>query len=274
MKIDAHHHFWKFDPVRDAWIDDSMSILQKDFLPSDFIAILEQNLIDGTVAVQADQSDGETEFLLNLGEEHDFIKGVVGWIDLQADDLDMQLEKYGPNVKLKGFRHVAQSEPNDFLARSSIDKGIKELTKAGYTYDILIFPQQLPAAIQLVKQNPNQLFVVDHMAKPLIKDQILSPWDKLIKEIAQYPNVYCKVSGLITEADWSEWKAPDLNYYLDIVFEAFGPERLMYGSDWPVCLLAGNYRQVVSTVKDYCSKLSADEKNMIFGQTAINFYKL
>ena len=274
MRIDAHNHFWKFNPVRDAWISEHMSVLKNDFSPEDLSTVLQSNQMDGTVAIQADQSIEETSYLLDLALKHDFIKGVVGWIDLQVENIEEQLEKFDGHPRLKGFRHIAQAEEDDFLIGDSFNRGIRALTKAGYTFDILIYPQQFAAAIKMVEQHPDQLFIIDHIAKPLIRDQIYSPWEGLVREISQYSNVYCKVSGLITEANWTQWKADDFRYYLDVVFNAFGIERLLFGSDWPVCLLAGSYPQVLGIINNYCASLSASDRDLIFGQNAIKFYKL
>ena len=274
MKIDAHQHFWQYDPVRDAWIDDAMKSIRRDFLPDDLKPILAQNQIDGCVAVQAAQSDAETKFLLGLAEESDFIKGVVGWIDLQADDLDTQLDKYQGRKRLKGFRHVLQGESEGFMLRPAFVRGLKTLHHFGYTYDVLIFPHQLPNAAKLVAQCPGQRFVLDHLAKPYLKAGKIDGWAKDLKALAAHENVSCKISGLITEADYHTWTYDQLVPYLDVAFEAFGTDRLMFGSDWPVCLVAGDYQSVKGVVERYTANFSSLEKAKIFGLNAIGFYDL
>ena len=275
IKIDSHQHFWKFDPVRDSWIDSSMSAIQRDFMPGDLEPILEKYDIDGCVAVQADQSEAETEFLLNLAENYDFIKGVVGWVDLRADDLGKRLEYFKDFKKLKGFRHVLQGEADRALMLNpQFTKGISALKAYDFTYDILIFPDQLGYTHQFVKTFGSHRFVIDHIAKPDIKTKNIEKWANGIKAIARHENVWCKVSGMITEADWHGWVLSDFEPYLDVVFEAFGTKRLMFGSDWPVCNVAGGYRQMISVVKNYVSKLSAGEQACFWGLNAIEFYKL
>lgn len=275
MIIDSHQHFWHYEPAKHAWIDDAIAVIRKDFEPSDLAKVYKENGVDGCVAVQADQTIAETDFLLKLSDEHDFIKGVVGWIDLRGANLQNQLEVYQSKQKLKGFRHVVQGESDhNFLLRSNFLSGISLLEKYNYTYDILIFPHQLGATLEFVKQFPNQKFVIDHIAKPYIKDGFFDGWAILMKEIAKYENVYCKVSGMITEADYNLWTPEQIEPYMQLVLEAFGPERLLFGSDWPVCLVAGNYQQVKSLVTDFISKLSESEQKQIMGVNAMNFYNL
>lgn len=274
MTIDAHQHFWQYDPIRDAWIDDPMEVIRRDFLPRDLRPVLAQNQIDGCVAVQAAQDDAQTEFLLKLAEENDFIKGVVGWIDLQADDLDAQLEKYQGRKLLKGFRHVLQGESEEFMLRPAFVRGVKTLHHYGYTYDILIFPNQLPNAAKLVAQCPGQRFVLDHLAKPYIKAGKIEAWKKDLNALAAYDNVSCKISGMVTEADYQSWTYEQLIPYLDVAFDSFGPDRLMFGSDWPVCLVAGNYQEIKNIVEKFTVNFSQTEKANIFGKNATNFYRL
>jgi len=274
MTIDAHQHFWHFDPVRDAWIDEQMKVIRRDFLPQDLRPVLAQNQIDGCVAVQADQSDAETDFLLKLAEENDFIKGVVGWIDLRADDLDSQLEKYQGRNLLKGFRHVLQGETPEFMLNPAFVRGVKTLHHYGYTYDILIFPHQLPNAAKLVAQCPGQRFVLDHLAKPYIKAGKIADWKKDLNILAAYENVSCKISGMVTEADYQSWTYEQMIPYLAAAFETFGPDRLMFGSDWPVCLVAGDYQSVKGVLEEYTAHCSVEEKANIFGNNAFRFYGL
>jgi L-fuconolactonase len=273
MTIDSHQHFWKFDPIRDSWITDEMSVIQKDFMPQDLQPVLQANSIDGCVAVQADQSLAETNFLLELANKNDFIKAVVGWIDLQADNIDEQLEGWKSEKKLVGFRHVLQAEADlNFMLRPNFMRGISALIKHDFTYDILIFPKHLAVSEQFVKHFPDQPFVLDHIAKPYIKTGLIDDWKKDIAALAMFENVQCKVSGIITEADWQSWSYEQIKPYLDVVFEAFGTDRIMFGSDWPVCLVAGNYGEVKGIVETYTQAFSASEKAKIFGKNACRFY--
>jgi L-fuconolactonase len=275
MKIDAHQHFWDYDPVRDAWITGAMATLKRDFSPQDLTPECQASGIDASVAVQADQSEQETLFLLGLAENNRRIGGVVGWVDLCASNVEDRLQFFSQFKKLSGFRHVAQSEPDDrFLVQPAFLNGISHLHEFNFTYDILVYPRQLPAAIELVSNFPRQLFVVDHLAKPEIKSNNLGSWLTDIRAIAENPNVFCKLSGLVTEADWHHWKPQDFVPYLDVVFDAFGPERLMFGSDWPVCLLAASYQQVKQLIEDYLESWEDDLKKLIFGGNAIHFYHL
>jgi L-fuconolactonase len=274
MQIDAHQHFWHYDPVRDSWITDEMSVLKRDFLPDDLKPLLDAQGVEGTVVVQADQSEDETHFLLRLADSHPFIQGVVGWVDLLAPALEERLEHFSQFGRLCGVRHIAQAEADDYLAREDVARGIGLLSDFGLTYDILVYPQQLPAALSLVEKLPDSPFVVDHLAKPLIRPGETEPWASHMKELAQNPNVWCKVSGLVTEADWRQWRQEDMRPYLDVVFEAFGLDRLMFGSDWPVCLLAASYQEVWDLISGYASQLPAPERDGLFGGNAANFYGL
>ena len=274
MRIDSHQHFWKFDPVRHAWIDSSMQNIAKDFLPEDLKPLLETNLMDGCIAVQADQSETETQFLLGLAEENSFIKGVVGWVDLSAEDLSQRLEVFSKNTLFKGVRHVLQAEKEGFMLQDPFLKGISELKNFNLTYDILIYPNQLEEARLLIEKNPDQPFVLDHLAKPYIKQQKIKNWASDIKELAKYKNVYCKLSGMVTEADWNHWQFENFKKYLSMAFDTFGSDRLMFGSDWPVCLLAGSYEHVVKIIELFIENLEQEEKNNIMGRNACNFYNL
>jgi L-fuconolactonase len=274
MRIDAHQHFWHYDPVRDAWITEEMVVLRRDFFPYELEAHLTVHEFEGSIAVQADQSEGETEFLLQLAERHPFILGVVGWVDLLAADLPKRLEHFIRSERFRGVRHIAQAEPDDFLKREEVVRGIKLLRDFGLTYDVLVYPHQLPATVSLVEQVSDLPFVIDHLAKPQIRDGKMEPWATQIRELAGHSNVWCKVSGLVTEADWPQWRAEDIRPYLDVVFEAFGPHRLMFGSDWPVCLLAASYRRVVELIESYAGRLSVTDQDELFGGSAIRFYGL
>lgn len=273
--IDSHQHFWKYDPIRDSWITDDMNVIQRDFFPQDLKPLLLENKISGCVAVQADQSETENLFLLSLADQNDFIKGVVGWIDLQADDIEEKLAQYAAQKKLKGFRHVLQGEKQrDFMLRTAFINGIRKLNQFNYTYDILIFPDQLKFTEEFVRRFPDQPFVIDHLAKPHIKDQKISEWKEDIERLSKYENVFCKISGMVTEANWKSWKHEDFKPYLDVVVNAFGIKRLMYGSDWPVCLVAASYDEMLGIVRNYFSSFSQEEKTMLFSGNAIRFYNL
>jgi L-fuconolactonase len=274
MTIDAHQHFWIFDEERDSWITPDMQVIRRNFLPEDLWPVLKANKVDGCVAVQASQTDSETEFLLHLAEANDFVAGVVGWVDLRAANLYDQLERYSQFEKLKGFRHVVQGQPEGFLLQPEFVKGVGQLVAFDFTYDILIYQNQLKEAFNFAVKLPNVHFVLDHIAKPLIKAQELQPWAEDIRRLAELPNVHCKVSGMVTEANWQHWEKADFRPYLDVVFEAFGTERIMYGSDWPVCLVAGEYEGAKGILTDYLSMFSDDEVRDVMGNNARRFYNL
>ena len=276
QRIDAHQHFWNFDPIRDGWITDEMKVIKKDFLPGDLQPLLAANGIDGCVVVQVAQSEDENDYLFTLAAQHDFIRGVVGWVDLKHPDVEQRLDFYKKFPKLKGFRHILQGETDRALMlKPSFKRGIAALKSFGYTYDILIYPDQLGYTKDFVAAFPDQPFVLDHIAKPHIKDRyITDEWKDAMRAVAAYPNLYCKISGMVTEADWYHWKPEHFRVYLDTVVEAFGTQRILYGSDWPVCLVAASYQQVFSIVKDYFSSFSTDEQDAFFGGNAIKFYNL
>jgi L-fuconolactonase len=272
MRIDAHQHFWRYSPATHGWIDDSMAVLKRDFLPEDLQPLLRDRGYGGCVAVQAQLSVEETTWLLDLADRHPFILGVVGWVDLCAPDVASVLAPLAARPKLRGIRHVVQAEADDFMLRPDFQRGIAALAPLGLTYDILVYHRQLPAAVALVERFPEQKFVVDHIAKPDIKAGLREPWATQMRALARHPNVLCKVSGMVTEADWRAWTADDLRPYLEVVFEAFGAERLMIGSDWPVCTLAGPFERVMAIVEDYAAPLPAAEA--VLGGTAARFYGL
>jgi L-fuconolactonase len=275
MKIDAHQHFWLYNQEEYNWINNEMNVLKRDFLPENLITELKKEGFDGSVAVQASQHEGENDFLLDLADRYSLIKGVVGWVDLQADDVKAKLEKYAKNIKFKGVRHIVQSEPDpEFLLRPNFLRGISQLQYFDFTYDILIFPPHLKVAADFVSRFPDQKFVLDHLAKPYIKEQRISDWKKDLKLLASFPNVMAKISGLITEDHWNSWEKNDFKPYLETALEAFGAERLMIGSDWPVCLLAASYQEAIQISEDLVSELSTDEQRQIRGENAINFYNL
>jgi L-fuconolactonase len=275
MRIDSHQHFWRYNPQRDSWITYEMAVLKRDFAPVELSRNMRESGINRCIAVQTDQSEEETHFLLELGECNPQIAGVVGWLDLRDSNIDERLAKYAEFPKLCGFRHIVQAEPDDrFLLSGDFLRGVGRLARYEFTYDVLIYARQLPAANEFVKQFPDQQFVLDHMGKPEIKNNQIADWAKGIRELAKNANVFCKLSGLVTEADWKTWRAADFKPYLDVVFEAFGTDRLMFGSDWPVCLLAASYPQVKEIIEGYTRDLSDAEKANIFGLNAARFYGL
>jgi L-fuconolactonase len=276
MTIDAHQHFWHFDPIRDRWItEDTMSRIRRDFLPADLEPVLQQNGIDGCVAVQASQSEAETFFLLDLAAQNDFIKGVVGWVDLKSPQLESRLTAFQKYKKLKGFRHILQGEKPAFMLDAAFVNGVKLLGQYGFTYDILVFPKHLKAVQKFLQSFDNQPFIIDHIAKPFIKKGLIKQWLKDMLWIGKnYPNVHCKISGMVTEACWQGWQEADFTPYLDVVFEAFGADRIVYGSDWPVCLVAAEYEQQLNIVKNYVQKHAGTEGGKIFGDNAVKFYQL
>ena len=274
MKIDAHQHFWKYDPVRDHWIDDSMGILKQDFLPKNLESNLTACGFDGCIAVQADQSERETHFLLDLAGQFDFIKGVVGWVDLKSSKLQERLDYFDQFEKLKGIRHILQGEPAGSMLDEQFLNGISVLQNTRFRYDILIFENQLHECIKFVQLFPDMPFVVDHIAKPVIKESSFEDWAASMKKLSGFPNVHVKLSGMVTEADWERWQAKDFTPYLETCLEHFGADRLMVGSDWPVCLLAADYDEVIGIIDDFLQGLSNEEYENVMGKTAARFYQL
>ena len=275
MRIDAHQHFWNYSATEYPWIGPGLERLARDYLPQDLAPFMAAEGLDGSVAVQARQSVEESHWLLDLAAAHPLVKGVVGWVDLRSDRVGDDLHALAANPKFVGVRHVVQDEPDPrFVLGSDFGRGLRQLHQHGLTYDLLLYPNQLPAAIELVGLVPEQPFVVDHLAKPRIVAGEIESWEPRIRAIARHENVCCKVSGMVTEAARQGWKRDDFTPYLDVVLEAFGPERLMFGSDWPVCLLAGEYADVAAIPRDYFSRLSVTEQRMIWGDTAARFYGL
>ena len=275
MRIDAHQHFWRYNADEFGWIDDSMSSLRRDFGPDDLKPELERAGFQGSIAVQARQSLEETRWLLELAEDSPLILGVVGWVDLCSPDVRLQLQTFAGNPKLIGIRHLVQSEPDErFLLLPEFLRGISLLEEFDLAYDILIYPQHLPVAVEFVRHSPRQRFVLDHLAKPLIKSASIHPWEAGIRELAKFPNVCSKLSGMVTEADWQNWRPEDLKPYLDIALDNFGPERLMIGSDWPVCTVAASYKQTMSVVLDYLYKYPVNVQDAVLGGNAQRFWKL
>ena len=275
MRIDAHQHFWRYNQQEYAWIDDSMRALRRDFLPEDLKPELLRAGFDATIAVQARQSLEETRWLLELASANTFIAGVIGWVDLRSPDVRSQLSELTSNAKLLGIRHIVQSEPDDqFLLNPEFLRGIHALREFNLTYDILIYPRHLRVAAEFVRRFPDQPFVLDHMAKPFIKKRELHPWKSDISALGKFTNVFCKLSGLVTEADWQAWKPEHLTPYLDVVLEAFGPDRLMIGSDWPVCTVAGSYSQVMGVVEQHLARFPDDVRKAVLGGNAEKFWSL
>jgi L-fuconolactonase len=274
ITIDAHQHFWNYDAKRHSWINDDMSEIKNDFLPHHLGIVLQENNVSGCVAVQAEQTEEETSFLLQLASQADFIKGVVGWVDLLDNEIEERLHYYKQFKLLKGFRHILQTEIPEFMLQPEFLYGISKLQQYNFTYDILIFPHQLKSALQLVKQFPEQKFVIDHLAKPYIKTKEIKQWEHDIKLSSEHHNVFCKISGMVTEADWKNWTAPDLKPYLDVIVNVFGVNRIMFGSDWPVCLVASSYQKWIETLKEYFYTFTEEEQSKIFGLNAQQFYHL
>jgi L-fuconolactonase len=272
MRLDAHQHFWSYDAAQYPWIPPG-SPLHRSWLPDDLASLQQPLGFDGSIVVQARQVVGESDWLLGLADKHANVKGVVGWVDLRSDRVEADLARLAAHPKFVGVRHVVQDEPDpDFMLGKDFQRGIAKLHAHGLTYDILIYPKQLEAAIRLAENFPRQPFVLDHLAKPPIKDGTIEPWKSQVRRLAQLPNVWCKVSGMLTEADHGAWKAEHFRPYLDTIFEAFGPSRLMYGSDWPVCLFAGSYEEAFRLVDDYARRLTEAERAGLFGGNCAKFY--
>ncbi|MBD1421523.1 amidohydrolase family protein [Sphingobacterium chuzhouense] len=273
MRIDSHQHFWIFNADRDAWITDDMEAIRQNFLPIDLAAVLKTSGIDGTIAVQASQSHEETQFLVDLSTMYAMIKGVVGWVDLQSEDIEKHLESFSRYNIIKGFRHVIEGEEDpDFLIRPAFLRGIKALTARQYTYDLLIRPRHYNSTLACVEQNPEQRFVLDHMAKPAIRTKEFDEWATFIEKLAVFPNVYCKISGLVTEADWNNWVVDDFKPYIQHVITCFGKQRVMFGTDWPVCLVAATYEEVMKIVETGLEDFSEEELDAFWGGNAVRFY--
>ena len=274
IHVDAHQHFWQYDPVEYGWIDESMSAIARTFLPPDAKREMDAAGVDACVAVQARQTVEETRWLLALADAHPFIVGVVGWVDLQSPSVDEDLAALAAHPKLVGIRHIVQNEPDGFLSRPAFRRGIARLEPYDLAYDILIHAHHLPDAIRLVGDFPSERFVLDHLAKPEIKKGAIEEWRRDITCLAAFPNVYAKLSGLVTEADWQRWTPDELRPYIDVAFECFGADRVMIGSDWPVCTLAGRYADVMGVMADCVSRGSALERSLVLGGTALRFWKI
>jgi len=275
MRIDSHQHFWRYSPDEYGWLDNSMAKLRRDFLPLHLKPELDVAGFDACIAVQARQTVEETRWLLELAEVSPYIVGVIGWVDLQAHNVDAQLQQFAANPKLLGVRHIVQSEPDErFLMGSRFLQGIAALEEFGLTYDILIYPKHLPVAAEFVSRFPRQHFVLDHLAKPFIKKQEMEPWKSDLQRLARFPNVYCKLSGLVTEADWQSWKPEHIFPYLEVAMSCFGPDRLMIGSDWPVCRVAASYSQSMNVVSEFASRYPETIREGILGENAARLWRL
>lgn len=274
MRIDAHQHFWTYSREDHSWIDESMASIRRDFLPGDLKPLLESNGFLGSVVVQVRQTLEETRWLLKLAESNPFILGVVGWADLRSPGLRSTLEAFGGNAKLVGIRHIAQSEPDEFLLQPDFLRGISQLEEFNLAYDILIYTRHLPIAAEFVSRFPRQRFVLDHLAKPPIRSAEIELWERGLREVASFSNVFAKLSGLVTEADWHGWKPEDFQPYLDVAFECFGPGRLMMGSDWPVCTVAASYQHTVNLINDYLRRFTAEDREAVLGGNAATFWRL
>jgi L-fuconolactonase len=275
MRVDAHQHFWQFIEADYGWIDDSMHVLRQDFLPDDLAPLLKAQEIDVSVAVQARQSDEETRWLLELAETTEAVGGVVGWIDLRSEQLDESLSAYAGNPWLKGFRHVLQDEPDDcFMLQPDFIAGVAALAAHGLSYDILVFERQLPNVRALVDALPEMRLVIDHIAKPDILNDSWQAWADHMAALTGHAHLHCKLSGMVTEADWHNWTPAMFERYMGHVIDCFGPERVMFGSDWPVCTVAASYAQVVEVVREFVGRNCSDAEDDIFGNTAARFYGL
>ena len=275
MRIDAHQHFWNYTAAEYPWIGAGMERLARDFGPADLAAVAGPSGVTGSVAVQARQSLEETCWLLGLADESPCIKGVVGWVDLRSERVAEELAVFAEHEKFVGVRHVVQDEPDPrFLLGDAFMRGLRQLRAFGLVYDLLLYPPQLPAAVELAGLLPEQPFVLDHLAKPRIESGEIAEWRRDVEALAAHKNVACKLSGLVTEAAWRRWKRDDFTPYLDVALAAFGPERLMFGSDWPVCLLSGEYAEVVGIIEEFIASLASAEQSLIWGDTARRVYRL
>jgi len=273
--VDSHQHFWRYDPVEYDWIDDDLAAIRRDFLPADLAREVAAAGVDAVVSVQARQTLGETRWLLELAEANELVAGVVGWVPLVSPSVGDTLAELAATPRLCGVRHVLQGEADPgFAARPDFNRGVAALRGLGLAYDVLVYERQLPAATALVDRHPDQVFVVDHVAKPRIREGAVSPWRERMRELARRPNVFCKLSGMITEADVRAWTRAALQPYADVVLEAFGPSRVMFGSDWPVCLAGCSYSRWLTTVRELCASLSAGERESVLGGAARKAYGL
>lgn len=275
MRIDAHQHFWKYEPSRHAWINEEMHAIRRDFLPSDLRKELGAAGIGGSIAVQADETEEETRFLLALAEEDEQIRAVVGWTDLRDPAVEERLEAWKRFPKLKGFRTITQGQPDEaFFDHQEYRRGVGLLQQTGFTYDLLVYHDQLPSLVRFTERYPDQPFILDHLGKPAIRAREIRKWKEHLRILARHPHTYCKLSGLVTEADWKNWRYEDISPYLEIAGECFGVDRLCHGSDWPVCLLAGSYAEVTGISRRFLAQLSTEDQEKVWGGNAARFYKI
>lgn len=273
MRLDAHQHFWRYTAEEFGWLTEEMAELRRDFLPEDLAPELRANGVDGTVAVQARQTVEETSWLLELAAQHAWIRGVVGWVDLRAENVREDLARWAANAKLVGVRHIVQGEPErEFVLREDFQRGIAALEEFGLAYDLLLYPKHLGPALKLVQAFPRQRFVLDHVAKPVIRAGLLEPWATELKALAACENVTCKLSGLVTEAQLKGWVQADFEPYLEVALEAFGPRRVMIGSDWPVCLAGGSYAETTGIVRSFIARLTDAEQGEVLSGTCARAY--
>lgn len=275
MRIDAHQHFWRYHPHSHGWINDEMAFIRKDFLPEDLLPILKAHQIEGCIAVQADESKEENEMLLSLAGQYSFIKGVVGWVDLLSPNFNEEISSYLNSEKLVGFRCIMQGKEDEiYLKNETFIQHVALLAKLNYTYDLLVYHHQLPSLIKFVDRLPDNKLILDHIGKPNIRQKDFRSWKENISQIAKHPHIYCKLSGMITEADYTQWRYEDIVPYMDAVGEAFGTDRICFGSDWPVCLVAGSYERMIQVAEKWSSQLSVIEQENIFGKNTIKFYNI
>lgn len=275
MKIDSHQHFWLYHPDTHEWITEDMNVIRKNFLPNDISYSLKKQGIDGAVAVQASQTLAENDFLLELASAYALIKGVVGWVDFEDSNLEQQLKQYKEIPLMKGFRHIIEGESDpDFLIRDFFLKAMELLTQYGFTYDLLVKPIHFESTLSCVRQNPNLKFVLDHIAKPDLKEKKIEEWKPFIQELSRFPNVHCKISGLVTEAEWHQWEPNDFEDCMSFALDSFGVDRLMYGSDWPVCLLSSSYEDWTGLCKTFTKQWSEQDQAKFWGGNAVKFYNL
>ncbi len=275
MRIDAHQHFWEYDPKRHGWINDGMHAIRKDFSPNDLHNVMTQNGVSGCIAVQVDETEEETNYLINLASENNFIKGVVGWIDLKSTSAEEHMQFWKSHTVCKGFRCIMQGAPSElYLSNKNFREGVKKLSSYGYTYDLLVYHDQIPELISFTDQLPDNKMILDHLGKPDIKNKEIKKWKEQIRILAQHPGIYCKFSGLITEADHKKWKTDHLLPYLEIAAEYFGTDRICFGTDWPVCLLAGSYTNVIEVIETFANQLNTADKNKLFAENTMKFYNL
>lgn len=276
LVIDSHHHYWQLGRFDYAWLNaPQLAPIKRDFLPADLKPLIDRAGVDKTIFVQTQHNLEETRWVLQLAEQNKFMAGVVGWVDLASEQCEQQLLEFADHPKFVGVRHVTHDEPDDdFIVRPKVIRGLKFLEKHGVPFDLLFFVKHLKHTATLARELPNLSMVIDHLAKPRIKDQAVDDWIGDFRSAARFPNVYCKLSGMVTEADWKDWKPADFKPYVETALELFGPDRCMFGTDWPVCCTAATYEQIVESLRFCIESLSETEKAKVLGGTAVKFYGL